>query len=235
LTVTIEGSNNILFLRRDFYRSLSFLTHSATFAFCLLFHTEPFRDAVDWRGLGLFDYPQIIKRPMDLGLIKKKIDNSEYNSVQQAAEDIRLVWTNCMTYNMEGSDFYKLAKRLSRSFEEKYKAMLKELNMESLPGSGPGSADGGEPSLEEKRAFAKSLYKLEKEQLGKIILDLDAKCPNAITRNEQEDELEINVDNITSVVFHELYKYSKSCSSDKKKQKASNTSTGGGTAKKQRT
>jgi hypothetical protein len=185
--------------------------------------TEPFREAVDWKGLRLHDYPEIIKRPMDLGLVKKKIDNAEYKHVQEAAEDIRLVWRNCMTYNMDGSDFHRLAKRLSKMFEEKYKNMLKELDMESLMGSGPGSADGGEPTLEEKRAFAKSLYKLEKEQLGKIIIDLDDKCPAAITRNEMEDELEINVDNITSTVFRDVFKYSKSCAGggDKKKKKSS--------------
>jgi hypothetical protein len=188
---------------------------------------------VDWKALGLYDYPQIIKRPMDLGKVKKKIDESEYTSVQETAEDIRLVWKNCMTYNMDGSDFHKLAKRLSKNFEDKYKSMLKELDMESLIGSGPGSADGGEPSLEDKRAFAKSLYKLEKEQLGKIIIDLDDKCPAAITRNEMEDELEINVDNITSAVFHEVFKFSKSCGGEKKKKKPS-TDGGAPGAKKSR-
>lgn len=27
----------------------------------------PFREAVDWRGLELDDYPEIVKHPMDLG------------------------------------------------------------------------------------------------------------------------------------------------------------------------
>ena len=35
-------------------------------------------------------------------------------------DDIRLVWTNCMTYNQDGSDFFLLAKNLSKKFEEKY-------------------------------------------------------------------------------------------------------------------
>jgi len=30
---------------------------------------------VDWKALGLVDYPDIIKRPMDLGTIKKKLEN----------------------------------------------------------------------------------------------------------------------------------------------------------------
>ncbi len=34
---------------------------------------EPFNEPVDWQGLGLPDYPQIIKRPMDMGTIKVSV------------------------------------------------------------------------------------------------------------------------------------------------------------------
>ena len=72
------------------------------------------------RPLGLYDYPQIIKKPMDLGTVKKKIADGKYKSITNAADDVRLVWTNCMTYNADGSDFYNLAKNLNKKWEEKY-------------------------------------------------------------------------------------------------------------------
>ena len=71
--------------------------------------TEPFRDPVDWEALGLFDYPQVIKKPMDLALVKKKINEGKYKSIHDAADDVRMIWKNCMTYNADGSDFYNLA------------------------------------------------------------------------------------------------------------------------------
>ena len=71
--------------------------------------TEPFRQPVDWQALGLFDYPQIIKKPMDLGLVKQKINEGKYKTLHEAAEDVRLIWKNCKTYNADGSDFYNLA------------------------------------------------------------------------------------------------------------------------------
>lgn len=71
--------------------------------------TEPFRDPVDWKALGLFDYPQVIKKPMDLGLVKQKVNSGKYKSIHEAADDVRLIWKNCMTYNADGSDFYNLA------------------------------------------------------------------------------------------------------------------------------
>lgn len=63
-----------------------------------------FREPVDWKGLGLLDYPQIIKHPMDLGTIKSKLESNQYENVEQAAADIRLVWSNCMLYNRDGSE-----------------------------------------------------------------------------------------------------------------------------------
>ena len=70
---------------------------------------EPFRDPVDWEALGLFDYPQVIKKPMDLSLVKKRVNEGKYKSIHEAADDVRLIWKNCMTYNADGSDFYNLA------------------------------------------------------------------------------------------------------------------------------
>ena len=63
-----------------------------------------FRDPVDWKSLGLLDYPEIVQKPMDLGTIKKKIENDDYNTVEDIATDIRLVWSNCMLYNRDGSE-----------------------------------------------------------------------------------------------------------------------------------
>jgi hypothetical protein len=63
-----------------------------------------FREPVDWKSLGLNDYPEIVKKPMDLGTIKKRIENDDYNTVEDIATDIRLVWSNCMLYNRDGSE-----------------------------------------------------------------------------------------------------------------------------------
>ena len=76
-----------------------------------------FREPVDWKGMGLWDYPEIVKDPMDLGTIKKKIENDEYEAVEDIANDIRLVWSNCMLYNRDGSEVGQLHAYLpSQSF-----------------------------------------------------------------------------------------------------------------------
>uniref|UniRef100_A0A7S2WIF9 Bromo domain-containing protein n=1 Tax=Eucampia antarctica TaxID=49252 RepID=A0A7S2WIF9_9STRA len=172
---------------------------------------EPFREAVDWKGLGLFDYPQIIKKPMDLGQVKRNIETSKYKTIHEAAEDVRLIWKNCMTYNADGSDFYILAQNMSKKFEDKFSKLLKDVNVSDTDGKAKSSE---EPTLEEKRGFAKGLYKISKEELGRVITDLDSKCPAALTKNSAEDEVEINVDQITPAVFHEVIGFVQGCIGD---------------------
>lgn len=88
--------------------------------------SAPFREPVDWKNLELFDYPKIVKKPMDLGTVKRKLERSQYENVAECAEDIRLIWTNCKTYNADGSDFYLLAESFSKRFEDRYKKIEAE-------------------------------------------------------------------------------------------------------------
>lgn len=78
-----------------------------------------FLEPVDYVGMGLPDYPEIIKHPMDLSTIKKKINDSKYNTIEEIYKDIQLIWDNCKTYNMEGSDVYKMAQYCEK-FTKRY-------------------------------------------------------------------------------------------------------------------
>ena len=89
-----------------------------------------FREPVDWKGLGLLDYPEIVLRPMDLGTIKKRIENDDYNAVEDIATDVRLVWSNCMLYNRDGSE-------VSLTFAFITKFTFFDLSTQFLPGSQP--------------------------------------------------------------------------------------------------
>ncbi len=86
----------------------------------------PFREPVDWREMGLYDYPKIIKKMMDLGTVKRKLERTQYSTAVECAQDIRLIWTNCKTYNADGSDFYLLAESFSKRFEDRYKKIQAE-------------------------------------------------------------------------------------------------------------
>ncbi|KAJ3692555.1 hypothetical protein LUZ60_011650 [Juncus effusus] len=81
----------------------------------------PFLKPVNVKGLGLDDYYQVIKKPMDLGTIQKRMEAQEYKNVSDICADVRLVFDNAMKYNEIGTDVHKMAQTLSNEFEKKWR------------------------------------------------------------------------------------------------------------------
>ncbi|XP_030006646.1 bromodomain-containing protein 3-like isoform X2 [Sphaeramia orbicularis] len=86
----------------------------------------PFRNPVDAEALQLHDYHDIIKYPMDLSTIKKKMDRREYKDVQAFAADVRLIFSNCYKYNPPNLDVVAKAKKLQGVFEQRFAKMPEE-------------------------------------------------------------------------------------------------------------
>ena len=63
---------------------------------------------VAWEALGLTNYLEIVKVPMDLGTIKKNLEKKKYKDFEAFKNDIMLVANNCKTYNARNSDVHKL-------------------------------------------------------------------------------------------------------------------------------
>ena len=55
----------------------------------------PFYQPVDVKGLNLHDYHEVIKKPMDLGTIKEKIDDGKYQTKEEFTDDVNLIFSNC--------------------------------------------------------------------------------------------------------------------------------------------
>jgi len=58
------------------------------------------------------DYFSIIKNPMDLSTINKKLRNLEYKDPWQYINDVWLMFENAWLYNRKSSKIYKLAKKV---------------------------------------------------------------------------------------------------------------------------
>jgi len=68
------------------------------------------------------NYYRIIKKPMDLKKVKKKLQlrsSQYYQSIQEFVSDMRLVFKNCAKYNEAGSEMAISGKAVSLYFEEK--------------------------------------------------------------------------------------------------------------------
>ncbi|CAI5708470.1 unnamed protein product [Hyaloperonospora brassicae] len=77
-------------------------------------------DPVQW---NIPDYFDIIKCPMDLGTIKKRLESEHYSSVESFAGDVRLVFENCIAYNSSTNKFNIAAKQLLASFNKSLAAL----------------------------------------------------------------------------------------------------------------
>lgn len=69
-------------------------------------HSTPFLNKVSKREAP--NYGLIIKKPMDLNTVMKKLKNLQYNSKQEFVDDIMLIWSNCLTYNADPKHFLRV-------------------------------------------------------------------------------------------------------------------------------
>jgi len=93
-------------------------------------HGWVFNSPVDPVELGLPDYFEVIKTPMDLGTIRKKLENNCYDSLDDFKAHVNLTFDNAMLYNPEGSVVYNMAKEMKAKFDSDFTILMKQLNDE---------------------------------------------------------------------------------------------------------
>lgn len=59
--------------------------------------------------LQLPDYFDVIKSPMDLGTVRKRLDGGTYyDTLDKVAADVKLTFDNAMLYNPPGQEIHKV-------------------------------------------------------------------------------------------------------------------------------
>ncbi|CAG8621001.1 25456_t:CDS:2 [Gigaspora rosea] len=76
----------------------------------------PFHEPVN--GDDVPDYYDIIKDPMDLSTVLKRMENNRYRSLLEFAIDMQKIWNNAKIYNKSDTIFYKSAVELEGIFRE---------------------------------------------------------------------------------------------------------------------
>ncbi|CAH8360226.1 unnamed protein product [Eruca vesicaria subsp. sativa] len=83
----------------------------------------PFKEPVD--PLDVPDYYEIIKDPIDLKTIGKRVESEQYYvTLDMFVADARRMFNNCRTYNSPDTIYYKCATRLETHFHSKVQAAL---------------------------------------------------------------------------------------------------------------
>ncbi|CAN0352213.1 unnamed protein product [Lampetra fluviatilis] len=137
----------------------------------------PFYKPVDADALGLHDYHDIIKHPMDLSTIKHKMDGREYQDAQEFASDVRLMFSNCYKYNPPDHEVVAMARKLQDMFEMRFAKMPDEAGGGASPAQPPAAPPPPpEPvlptseseSTEESSAESESSDESEKERANRL-------------------------------------------------------------------
>lgn len=159
-----------------------------------------FREPVDPVKLGILDYFDIIKEPMDFGTIQKKLDNFEYDTPERFAEHVRLVFRNAITYNqLRTNPVHVAARELSDQFEEKYRIMISQLGSAGMTSSQPRSTN--------KRQRVKSRSRSSVSAAGprsyEPVTGYDPNTPYIAEMQRQMQEMQKTIQRLQSEMKHQ--------------------------------
>lgn len=137
-------------------------------------HCEPFLQKVPKHIAP--DYYQIIKNPMDLGTVGKKLKALQYTSKKEFSDDLYLIWSNCMTYSMFQ---FNIDTHIDNPYRKHGAAMKKRTTelLKRIPDdkSNDGESDSEEEPLDtDRRDSATPSLEPVVEPNGNIENELDA-------------------------------------------------------------
>jgi len=120
---------------------------------------------------------------------QKKMDNREYKSSSEFADDVRIIFTNCYRYNPPDSDVVMMAKKLQDVFEMKYAKLPDEpasANCDKADSSesSESESESDDDSEEERELKIKSLQ----EELKKIQEELEKLTEEHMQKLKQKKE-----------------------------------------------
>ena len=83
-----------------------------------------FHEPVDAEKLGIPDYFDIVKQPMDLGTVKQRLQSNYYTSMQQFLNEVQLIFDNCILYNGESSQVSIMCKNVRDEYYKLYENLF---------------------------------------------------------------------------------------------------------------
>lgn len=120
-------------------------------------HAHPFLQRVNKREAP--DYYNVIKHPMDIGTMMKKLKQLQYKSKKDFVDDLMLIWSNCLKYNADPSHFLRKKALHMKKETEKLVPLIPDITIrdraeveaeERRMRNGDADADGADDSEDGK-------------------------------------------------------------------------------------
>ena len=141
------------------------------------------------------DYKEIVKNPMDLSTLRKKVDTNAVPDVQSLVNDLVLIFENAMLYNAKASDYHKMADTLRKQVHAQHehyqrwkrehdkKLAEKAANAPDEPADAPDDAADAADAAEAEPAEASEAAPAEEAEVK-------AEAPEPEPEPEKEPEKE---------------------------------------------
>lgn len=156
---------------------------------------------VDYVALNLPDYPTIIKNPMDLGTAKNKLLKGEYDTFEDLLKDIDLIWTNCRTYNLPGSEIVKMANHCEKNFKKLMDKNFK--NYQNKSSTKNNKNENIKLTVAEKTNLVEKIREQNNDTLTQIVKMLLKEAPKAVEDIDSE-KLQIKVDYLDRKMYDNI-------------------------------
>ncbi|XP_018676374.2 transcription factor GTE4 isoform X4 [Musa acuminata AAA Group] len=196
-----------------------------------------FNKPVDAKALGLHDYYNIIKHPMDLGTVKSRLAKNWYKSPQDFAEDVFEEHWPAIEAEFAFFSHPPAPKKpppldmrmLERSDSTVHPVVVepktKPVNQPTHVGRAPAlkkpkakDMNKRDMTFEEKQKLSNNLQKLPPEKLESIVQIIKKRNSSL---NQHDDEIEVDIDSVDVETLWELDRfvtnYKKSLSKNKRK------------------
>ncbi|KAK8826001.1 hypothetical protein WA556_003732 [Blastocystis sp. ATCC 50177/Nand II] len=155
---------------------------------------QPFHEPVDWKAMGLPDYPKVVLYPMDLSTMLKKLDTKQYSSIQEVFYDMFAIRKACITYNgekaaitnMVGQLYQRFQAGVDDIFEQYYKANAETVNRV-------------------KQKVSDVLSTMDPSSLFPLFSWLNTVCVEGITKNDETITFDLN--SLKARDFDKLVRY----------------------------
>jgi hypothetical protein len=129
---------------------------------------------VDPIALGIPQYPDIIKEPMDLGTIKTKLDNNEIDTPEEFKRLVNLTFMNAITFNnMPDNPVHLMARDFMTRFNNKFGSIDKAYNA-AKKNKKLTKAERQELRKKEKEAAKEAKRKVKEEKERKRKAEVEA-------------------------------------------------------------
>ncbi|ORX41466.1 hypothetical protein BCR36DRAFT_339426 [Piromyces finnis] len=162
-------------------------------------HSGPFLNKVNKRDAP--NYYEIIKKPMDLSLMSRKLKGLQYNSKEEFSNDLELIWSNCLAYNTDPKSPFRMH---AMKMRVKANSLMKSVPDVTIKIKGDSDSEDDASHLNIKENVQTSQSKTDPMVVDKISnIDSDDKTKQKKTIPNEEKELFEKGEDIKTVKWKE--------------------------------